>query len=134
MIDGLHPDLEARGGRVLIVAIRPARSKDEGEGNPEVSPELVTIDRYRVPLQRTTPRLPLIGAVDIRRETLPSAEEVAPLDRGGEPGADVAIGLPHEGCPEVRIPRLVRAKEDREIQRPEGIGSLHRELWMGRIA
>ena len=115
MIDGLHPDLEACGGRVLVVAICPLREENEGEGNPEVTPELVAIDGYRVPLQRTTPRLPLIGAVDIRRETLPSTEEVAPLDRGREPRADVVIGLLHEGSPEVRIPRLVGAKEDCEV-------------------
>ena len=79
MIDPLHPDLKGGRGRILIVVVNPAWEEDEGKGNTDVSPELITIDRYGATSHWTSTRLPLVGAIHISCQSLPTAEQVTTL-------------------------------------------------------
>ena len=121
VIDTLQSDLEARRRWVLVVRVDEAREEDRGEGEREVSTELIAIDRHRVGVCRATPRLPLIGARDAGGELLPTAEDVASLDSSRDTRPDEARRLTHEGRPEVGAPGLVLPEEDHQIERADAV-------------
>ena len=60
VVDALQGYLEARRCGVLIVRIDEAREEDGGEGEGEISPELIAIDSYRIGVCRIAPRLPFV--------------------------------------------------------------------------
>ena len=80
MVDGLRPELEARAGGVLVVAVQHAREEDRREDEAKVAAELIAIDGDGAPVGWATSRLPLIGAVEVRREAFAATEEVVAIE------------------------------------------------------